>query len=129
VSDGPDPRSVGSVSSVASVARCQTRWLRSPCAVKVRIDTIIHDETGVSERFLCELKWCHDLGTLGWTLWDIYKMVAARRLEGVWGCYVVAGAPESFWESEEHCAPLFTNGTWRSLDLFQRFGRIGQNCW
>ena len=34
--DGPDPRSVGSVSSVASVARCQTPWLCSPSGVKVR---------------------------------------------------------------------------------------------
>jgi hypothetical protein len=85
------------------------------------IDIIVHDEAGGSERYLCELKWCHDLGTLGWTLWDIYKMVAARQLPGVQGCYVVAGAPEGFWESEGYCAPLFTNGTWRSLDLFQRF--------
>lgn len=85
------------------------------------IDIIVHDESGVSERYLCELKWCHSRAELGWTLWDIYKMVAATQLEGVRGCYVVAGAPEGFWESEEHCAPLFMSGTWRSLDLFRRF--------
>jgi len=48
-------------------------------------------------------------------------MVAARQLPEVRGCYVVAGAPEDFWQSEEHCAPLFTANTWCSLDLFQRF--------
>ena len=48
-------------------------------------------------------------------------MVAATQFEGVRGCYVVVGAPEHFWKEVAHCAPLFTNGTWRSLDLFQRF--------
>jgi len=85
------------------------------------IDIIVHDEAGVSPHYLCELKWCGDLKTLDWTLWDIYKMVAARQLPGVRGCYVVAGAPEGVWQSEAHCTPLFTNGTWRSLDLFQHF--------
>ena len=84
-------------------------------------DIIVQVASPVPHRYLCELKWCGDIKTLGWTLQDIYKMVAATQIEGVRGCYVVAGAPEGFWESEEHCAPLFTTGTWRSLDLFQRF--------
>jgi len=85
------------------------------------VDIIVHDKAGVLPQYFCELKWCHSRAELGWTLWDIYKMIAAQQLPGVHGCYVVAGAPEGFWESEEHCAPLFKIGSWRSLDLFQCF--------
>jgi hypothetical protein len=85
------------------------------------VDIIVQDETGLSLDYLCELKWCQSRVELGWTLWDIYKMAAATQFVGVRGCYVVAGAPEHFWKEETHCAPLFTDGKWRSLDLFQRF--------
>ena len=67
---------------------------------------------------------CRVANTLG--PWRNHPSIAreyssARQVPGIWGCYVVVGAEERFWKEKAHCAPLFTNGTWNSLDLFRWF--------
>jgi hypothetical protein len=103
----------------------------SPCEMKLplpgwkpqpgAIDIVVSDERRELPCYLAELKWCADVWTLGWSLWDIYKMVAASQLAGVEACYVVAGAPVGFWSRRDHCAPLFATAAWDSFDLFHRF--------
>jgi hypothetical protein len=87
------------------------------------VDVVVTHPEGGGHRFLMELKWCHDPFTLGWTLWDAYKMAAARRREGVEGCYLVVGAPFRIWHEDCAwcCADLFADGTWNSADLFRRY--------
>lgn len=73
---------------------------------------------------LAELKWCHSKGELGWTLWDIFKLVAAKVQYRTPACYAVVGAPRRYWQdSTIDCAALYFDGVWESAELFDRYRR------
>ena len=60
---------------------------------------------------------------LGWTLWDIYKLAAARVELGV-ATYAIVGAPVAYWIDESvDCSALYVDGTWDSAELFVRYER------
>jgi len=42
-----------------------------------------------------------------WTLWDIYKMVAATELPTVEAAYLVVAGPPKLWTSQRDCVELF----------------------
>jgi ADP-ribosylglycohydrolase len=73
---------------------------------------------------LAELKWCWSKKELGWTLWDIFKLVAAQQEYTVDGAYAVVGASDSYWaNSAVDCAELFISGEWESKKLFSKYWR------
>lgn len=72
-------------------------------------------------RAVFELKWAWTKRELGWTLWDIYKMAAAR-IEFDVTAYVVVGAPLSYWHDDGvACSSLYCDATWDSQQLFRRY--------
>jgi uncharacterized protein len=85
------------------------------------VDVLVRTSNGDGFALCGELKWCQHSRTLGWTLWDIFKMVAAAQTAAKPACYAIAAAPVQLWKQDEHCAPLFATGHWRSLTLFDRF--------
>lgn len=111
----PGVRAGGKTLSIAS-------W--EPQGVKGRlgpIDVVV----GAGPRFTAffELKWAHQKNELGWTLWDIYKLAAARIEYGAAG-YAIVGAPLSYWDDETiDCSALYCDGDWDSGDVFRRYER------
>jgi hypothetical protein len=76
---------------------------------------------------LFELKWARIEDELGWTLWDIYKLAAARIEYNV-ETYAIVGASTEFWADEAvGCSSLYCDGVWSSADLFQRYERDWRN--
>lgn len=72
-------------------------------------------------RAFFELKWAYSKRELGWTLWDIYKLAAARLEYGV-QTYAIVGAPLAFWaDSAVDCSSLYCDGVWESSELFRRY--------
>lgn len=70
---------------------------------------------------LLELKWGQ--GTLYNCAWDAAKLAAALS-EGA-GCraYLVAGAPDADWKSEQPGAELFESSQWSTAAFFKRYAR------
>ena len=76
---------------------------------------------------LFELKWAHGKHELGWTLWDIFKLVAGRLEYGA-SCYAIVGAPQSYWQDETvGCSSIYCNGSWSSAELFRRYEKDWKN--
>ena len=72
-------------------------------------------------RAFFELKWAYTTKELGWTLWDIYKLIAARLEYGV-RAYGIVGARTAHWEDDSvDCSALYCNGVWDSQELFRRY--------
>jgi hypothetical protein len=70
---------------------------------------------------LFELKWASSKHEVGWTLWDIFKLAAARIEYGA-ATYAVVGAPTSYWnDADVACSSLYCDGIWTSRDLFARY--------
>jgi hypothetical protein len=75
-------------------------------------------------RLLAELKWCRHKHEVWWTLWDIYKLVAAQEQYAPQGSFVVAAAPVSYWaDAAIDCSALFVTQTWKSRRLFVEYER------
>ncbi len=93
-----------------------------PRGVKGRlggVDVIVGAEPDYRAFF--ELKWARGTHELGWTLWDTYKLAAARMHYGV-SAYVVVGAPNSFWSDDAvPCVALYCDSTWSSQQLFSHY--------
>jgi hypothetical protein len=98
-------------------------WDGAPDGKLGGVDVVITQYEHGPHRYLMELKWCQNVRTLGWTLWDAYKMASGRRRPGIEGSYLIVGAPVSVWDTENAwgCGALFANGRWRSADIFQRW--------
>src|SRR5205823_874300 len=73
---------------------------------------------------VAELKWCRNKRELGWTLWDIYKLIAAKEEHHADAAYAIVGAPDGFWADEKiDCSSLFASESWSSRELFGRYWR------
>ena len=58
---------------------------------------------------MAELKWCGSRAELGWTLSDVYKLVALKEQDTAEACYAVVAAPNSYWDDLTlDCARLFS---------------------
>ena len=75
-------------------------------------------------RFAFELKWARGKHELGWTLWDIYKLVATKEEHRADATYAIVGAPDAYWADEtiDACA-LFGTRSWDSSEVFRRYWR------
>jgi hypothetical protein len=58
-----------------------------------------------------------------WTLWDIYKMVAASELPTVEAAYLVVAGRPKLWNGRRECVELF------DLDYTQRNGQVDEVEW
>lgn len=78
-------------------------------------------------RALFELKWAKSKDELGWTLWDVYKLLAGRLEYGA-RAYAIVGAPDAYWADEAvGCASLYCDAVWESHELFRRYCRDWKN--
>jgi hypothetical protein len=74
-------------------------------------------------RALFELKWAATKHELGWTLWDLYKLAAAR-IEHAVHAYAIVGAPITYWSDPEvDCSAVYCDAAWDSAALFRRYQR------
>jgi ADP-ribosylglycohydrolase len=96
-----------------------SNWKPSPGGVDVVVK-----KTDAGLRVVGELKWCWSKHELGWTLWDIYKLVAVKEQYRADSAYAIVGAPASYWVDEQiDCCALFTSDTWDSREVFTRYWR------
>lgn len=87
------------------------------------IDVLVAEEGGRHVLF-AELKWCWLKRELGWTLWDIYKLVAAQGEHTPQACYAIVAAPDRYWNDPNiDCAEVFRTGRWSSTGLFADYWR------
>lgn len=89
-------------------------WEPSPGSIDVAV--VDGDQLAIA----AELK----LDDVDQTLWDIYKMASASRIESVSGAYVVAAAPEKTWSRRLDCVELFhpeNAEKWFSEFLFDEY--------
>jgi ADP-ribosylglycohydrolase len=94
-------------------------WKPSPGGV----DVVVEKKDG-GLRIVAELKWCWSKHELGWTLWDIYKLVAVKEQYGADSAYAIVGAPATYWADERiDCCSLFASATWDSHEVFARYWR------
>lgn len=123
----PAFREALTAAGVADVQRSEKRlsfksW--EPEGVKGRlggIDVVVG--RAPEYRAFFELKWAYSKGELGWTLWDIYKLAAARIEYGV-EAYAIVGAPLTYWADDDvDCSALYCDGVWDSRQLFARYAR------
>jgi hypothetical protein len=123
----PEFRDALSAAGVGEVQSAEKRiafrtW--EPHGVKGRlggVDVVVGE--ALCRRAFFELKWARSKKELGWTLWDIYKLVAGRIEYGV-AAYAVVRAPVTTWEDDAvDCAALYCDGTWNSRELFRRYER------
>lgn len=72
---------------------------------------------------LGELKWCRSKNELGWTLWDMYKLISGEATYGAAG-YAIVAAPDAYWADHSvACMSLYADGVWESGELFRRYWR------
>jgi hypothetical protein len=85
------------------------------------VDALVRGEDTGAYRYTAELKWARNPNELGWTLWDIYKMVAATYQPGTEACSAIVGAPRARWETGKRGAALYSTGIWESRTLFEDY--------
>jgi hypothetical protein len=99
-----------------------------PQGVKGRlggVDVIVG--TAPAYRAFFELKWAFTKKELGWTLWDVYKLVAARLEYGV-RAFAIVGAPLTYWHDDAvGCSALYCDAVWNSRELFTRYADDWKN--
>jgi hypothetical protein len=82
------------------------------------VDVLVNGTETGSYRYMAELKWAKSSRELGWTLWDLFKMVAGTYRPDTAACFLLVGAPRAMWEAGDHCAALFATNIWDSARLF-----------
>ncbi len=82
------------------------------------VDVLVRGPSSDTYRYMAELKWARETKELGWTLWDLYKMVSATFRRDTEACYLVVGAPQATWQSGKHFSAAFSTNLWDSQQLF-----------
>jgi hypothetical protein len=97
------------------LANCELPgWDPQPGTIDVAVVTPTNEP-----RIVFELK----IDDIEWTLWDIYKMVAASELPTVEAAYLVVAGNLKLWGGARECVELF------DLDYSQSGGQIDEVEW